>query len=143
MPRIKITTLKTIQIEVAEPITDSHGVAKALDFAKELDQEHFFVLTLRGDNSVKQIYTATIGILNKTQVHPREVFKFAIQDRAASVIIAHNHPSGTNTPSTQDDATTKTLVSAGKILGINVLDHIIIAKHGHFSYQGERKHLLN
>jgi len=75
----------------------------------------------------------TIGILNQSLVHPREVFAEAITDRAASVILAHNHPSGTLEPSTQDISITRQLVEAGSILGIRVLDHVIVTKKGYVS----------
>ena len=75
----------------------------------------------------------TVGLLNTNQVHPREVFVDAISDRAASIILAHNHPSCVLKPTPDDIATTKQLVDAGKILGISVLDHIIITKKGHLS----------
>jgi len=75
----------------------------------------------------------TVGILNQSLVHPREVFSDAITDRAASVILVHNHPSGTLEPSTQDIGITRQLVEAGSILGIRVLDHIIVTKKGYSS----------
>ena len=75
----------------------------------------------------------TIGILNQSLVHPREVFVDAITDRAASVILVHNHPSGSLDPSTQDLGITRQLAEAGSILGIRVLDHIIVTKNGYAS----------
>jgi len=77
----------------------------------------------------------TVGLLDASQVHPREVFVDAISDRAASIILAHNHPSGLLKPSLDDIGTTRQLVDAGKILGIPVLDHIIITKKGHLSFK--------
>ena len=79
----------------------------------------------------------TIGLLNSSQIHPREVFADAIADRAASVILAHNHPSGVLEPSADDIAVTRQMVEAGNILGISVLDHIIIAKKGCLSFKEE------
>jgi DNA replication and repair protein RadC len=75
----------------------------------------------------------TVGLLNHSLVHPREVFADAITDRAASVILVHNHPSGTMEPSTQDTAITRQLAEAGQILGIRVLDHLIITRKGFVS----------
>ena len=77
----------------------------------------------------------TVGLLNKTQLHPREVFADVIGDRAAGVILAHNHPSGELKPSNNDLKIHEQLTEAGKILGINVLDHIIISKNGYYSFQ--------
>ena len=75
----------------------------------------------------------TVGLLDSNQVHPREVFADPISDRAASVILAHNHPSGTLEASPEDLALTKRLVRAGEILGIKVLDHLIVTRNGHLS----------
>jgi DNA repair protein RadC len=78
-----------------------------------------------------------VGLLDKSQVHPREVFADVITDRAASVILAHNHPSGELKPSDSDLKIPEQLMDAGKILGIKVLDHIIISKGGYYSFQDE------
>lgn len=91
-----------------------------------LDQEVFWVLHLTAKNAVIRIVQATVGLADRTQVHPREVFREAIRDNACRVILAHNHPSGDATPSSQDISATRQLVEAGKILGIEVLDHIVI-----------------
>jgi DNA repair protein RadC len=96
-------------------------------------QEHFLCLTLNGANEVITTRTITVGLLNHSLVHPREVFSDAITDRAAAVICVHNHPSGSLEPSSQDLAITRQLSSAGEILGIRVLDHLIVAKTGFVS----------
>jgi len=75
----------------------------------------------------------TVGLLNANQVHPREVFSDAIAERAASIILVHNHPSGNTDPSHEDIAVTKRLVEAGEILGIKIPDHIIVSKDGYTS----------
>ena len=98
-------------------------------------QEYFLCISLNGANEVIGNRVVTVGLLNTNQVHPREVFADVISDRAASVILAHNHPSGILKPSPADLETTKQLVEAGKILGISVLDHIIITKKGYFSFK--------
>lgn len=97
---------------------------------KTKKQEHFLVLTLNGASEMIRALTITMGLLNHSLVHPREVFAEAIADRAASIICIHNHPSGNLDPSQQDIAITRQLVSAGEILGIQVLDHLIISKQG-------------
>jgi len=74
-----------------------------------------------------------VGLLDSSQVHPREVFADAIADRAAAVILAHNHPSGLLEPTPADLQVTRQLVEAGRILGIEVLDHIIVTAHGFIS----------
>lgn len=93
-------------------------------------QEHFLAVTLNGASEVIQSRTITMGLLNHSLVHPREVFADAIADRAASIICAHNHPSGSLEPSTQDIQITRQLAGAGEILGITLLDHVIVSKHG-------------
>jgi len=98
-------------------------------------QEHFLCLSLNGANEVIGNRVVTVGLLNSSQVHPREVFAEVISDRAASVILAHNHPSGVLKPSPEDITINQQLIDAGKILGITVLDHIIITKKGYLSFE--------
>ncbi|MDD3853597.1 MAG: DNA repair protein RadC, partial [Syntrophomonadaceae bacterium] len=96
-----------------------------------LDREYFRVLYLDRKNGIILWEDVSIGGLHSSIVHPREVFKTAVKNSAASIILIHNHPSGDPTPSKEDVDTTKNLIEAGKIMGINVLDHIII---GYDSY---------
>lgn len=98
-------------------------------------QEHFVCITLNGANEVIQKRIVTIGLLDRCLVHPRDVFVDVINDRAASVIFAHNHPSGNLAPSVDDLKTQDQLVQAAEILGIRVLDHIVVGKKGYFSFQ--------
>ncbi len=102
---------------------------------KDKAKEHFKLILLNSRNKVIGISTVSIGTLNSNLVHPREVFKDAISHSAASVVFAHNHPSGDSEPSEDDLTITKRLVEAGKILGIEVIDHIIITKTGFFSFK--------
>ncbi|MDY7033636.1 MAG: DNA repair protein RadC [Thermodesulfobacteriota bacterium] len=96
-------------------------------------QEYFICISLNGAGEVVGNRIVTVGLLNHSLVHPREVFADVITDRAASVIFVHNHPSGSLEPSEQDLEITKQLVEAGTILGIKVMDHIIVAKKGYLS----------
>lgn len=98
-------------------------------------QEYFICISLNGANEVIEKRVVTVGLLNNCQVHPREVFADVITDRAASVIFAHNHPSGELKPSESDMKVQEQLVQAAKILGINILDHIIVSVKGYFSFQ--------
>lgn len=91
-----------------------------------LDREYFRTVLLNTKNHVLRIDTISIGTLNASMVHPRELFKVAIRNSAAAVILLHNHPSGDPTPSREDIQLTQRLVEAGELLGITVLDHIII-----------------
>lgn len=97
-------------------------------------QEHFLCISLNGANEVIATRTISVGLVNKTQVHPREVFADPITDRAAAVIIAHNHPAGNVTPSRDDVEITRKLQAAGETLGIRVLDHIIFSRKGYYSF---------
>ncbi len=100
---------------------------------RDKHQEYFVCLSLNGAGEVIENRVVTVGLLDSNQVHPREVFADPITDRAASVIVAHNHPSGTLAASAEDIALTDRLVRAGKLLGITLLDHIIVTKRGHVS----------
>jgi DNA repair protein RadC len=98
-------------------------------------QEYFVCISLNGANEVIQKRVVTIGLLDKSPVHPREVFADVIADRAAAVIFAHNHPSGDLHPSDSDRRTHEQLTEAAKILGLRVQDHVIVTKKGYFSFQ--------
>ncbi len=100
-----------------------------------LDREHFRVILLNTKNHVLGIETVSVGSLNASLVHPREVFKKAIQRSAAAMILIHNHPSGDPTPSTEDMEITKRLCDAGRLMGIEILDHIIIGDHVFSSFR--------
>lgn len=116
-------------IDSEQPVIDSPDKAvEQLADIRNKKQEHFVVMTLDGANRLIAKRTITIGTLTGSLVHPREVFADAITDRAASIIVAHNHPSGNITPSQSDIDLTNRLKEAGKLLGISVLDHIVISK---------------
>lgn len=100
-------------------------------FLEDSDREMLIVVSLDVKNQPTSINVASIGSLNSSIVHPREIFKSAILSNSASIIVAHNHPSGIPEPSSEDINITKRLNEAGKILGINLIDHIII---GYKSY---------
>lgn len=97
-------------------------------------QEHFLCASINGANEIMNIRVVSIGLVDKSQVHPREVFADPLADRASAVILAHNHPVGPLKPSEADIETTKRLRQAGEIMGINVLDHIIFNQSGYFSF---------
>lgn len=111
-----------------------------LSYMEYLDVEEFNVLLLDTKNYVKKIITVSKGTINSTVVHPREVFKSAIKYSTHSIILAHNHPSGNPKPSKEDLSLTSRLVEASKIIGINILDHVILGKDRYFSFAEE--HLL-
>ena len=118
------------QFEVSErPIIDSpeKAVAQLADI-RDKKQEYFVCLTLDGANRLIAKRVISIGTLTSSLVHPREVFADAITDRAASIIVAHNHPSGALTPSGADRQVTERLREAGDLLGIALIDHILLTK---------------
>lgn len=94
-----------------------------------LQQEHFVVLFLNVKNQILHKKTIFVGSLNASIVHPREIFREAVKRSAASIICAHNHPSGVPTPSPEDIDVTTRLYEAGKIVGVDLLDHVIIGDH--------------
>jgi DNA repair protein RadC len=105
-----------------------------LDKIKFEEKESFFVATLDSSHKLINFHIVSTGLLNRTLVHPREVFRVAISDNAAHIIIGHNHPSGDLTPSEEDLAVTKRLKQAGGIIGISVMDHLIVSpSDGYFS----------
>jgi len=97
-------------------------------------QEYFICISLNGANEVIASRVVSVGLVNRTQVHPREVFADPITDRATAVIVAHNHPSGNLAPSDEDISVTRQLKSAGETLGIRLLDHIIFDRKGYYSF---------
>lgn len=104
-----------------------------MDDMKFLNKEHFRVILLNTKNQIISIEEISIGNLNSSIVHPREVFNIAIRRSANSIILVHNHPSGDSTPSTEDINITRRLIEAGNIIGIKVLDHIIIGDNNYTS----------
>lgn len=98
-------------------------------------QEQFIVITLNGAHEIISVSIVSLGLLNRTIVHPREVFNRAIKDSSAAIIIAHNHPSGQLEPSEEDRSLTRRLTEAGDIIGIPILDHIIFTKKGFVSFK--------
>jgi DNA repair protein RadC len=109
-------------------ITEPEQAYAFLKHIGVLPREHFIVLTLNTRNRVIGRHTISTGTLDATLVHPRDVFQVAILDNAAKIIIAHNHPSNDTEPSDDDILITKRLHTAGKILGIALMDHLIIGR---------------
>jgi len=101
-------------------------------------KEHFVIFYLDARNQEIKREIISVGSLNANLVHPREVFEPAVRNLAAQIILAHNHPSGDPEPSEDDLEITKRLVESGKILGIEIIDHIIVAKNGFISFKEKR-----
>lgn len=102
---------------------------------EDQDKEHLWVFHLTTRQTVKSIHLVTLGTLDSSLVHPREVFTTAIAERAASILVAHNHPSLDPKPSAEDGKVTQALVEAGKLLDIPVIDHIITAGGTYYSFK--------
>lgn len=117
-----------------EPIRTVTDMLVHFAFIRKKKQEHFVCLSLDSGMRVIKRRVVTIGLLDKVLAHPREVFAGPLQDRAACIIVAHNHPSGEALPSDHDIAMTQQLVAAGQILGVTLRDHIIVTKDGHYNF---------
>lgn len=117
-----------------EPLRATKDVLARLDNLRTKSQEHLVCLTLDGGQRLIAQRTITIGTLDAVQAHPREIFTDAIADRAATVIVAHNHPSGEAYPTLEDTSLTQQLTAAGNILGITLRDHLILTKTNHYSF---------
>ncbi|MFD1676357.1 JAB domain-containing protein [Alicyclobacillus fodiniaquatilis] len=131
-----IDIVRVVQVREATLETERFSIRSADDAAsifqsylEGVDREHFVVAALDTKHVINAIHTVSVGSLDATIVHPREVFKFAILANASSIIVCHNHPSGNSQYSTEDVQVTKRLVEAGRILGIAVLDHIVVCDH--------------
>ena len=128
IPEYKVMLVRDKKIETDTKFINSSDDANKIlqSYLNGVDREHFVVIMLNRKNGIIGINTVSVGDLSTSIVHPREVFKPAIVAGAASIIVAHNHPSGDPAPSRDDINVTTRLKEAGDILGIGVLDHIII-----------------
>jgi len=137
---VRVEMVKERTIKFASNRASSPGEAAAIlaDFLSGVDREHFVMMCLDSKNKINALNVVSVGSLSSAIVHPREVFKPAILANAAAIIIGHNHPSGDATPSSEDMEVTKQLVEAGKILGIEVLDSLILGDDGNFVSLKER-----
>ena len=120
LPVVKESSFKTCRTPA-----DAAGI---LADTATLAQEAFTVLTLDTKHHIIDRHLITLGLLDASLVHPREVFRTAIQDGAAAILVSHNHPSGDPTPSAEDIRITRQLVEAGKVLDVQVLDHVVIGR---------------
>ena len=135
--------LAAIELSRRYLIQNNRRITSAKDVYEELSsfgskkQEYFLTITLDGASHIIEIRTVFIGTLNQSMVHPREVFADAISDRAAGVVIAHNHPSGTLEASRADIQITQRLKEVAKLVGIELLDHVILTSGGYYSFSEE------
>ena len=135
--------LAAVELAKRYLIRSSKRIRNAADVYEELrdyrdrKQEYFLSMTLDGASHIIQTRTVFIGTLNRSLVHPREVFADAIADRAAGIIVAHNHPSGTREPSEADIEITRRLSQVAELVGIELLDHVIVTREGYYSFADE------
>ncbi|NLW59094.1 MAG: DNA repair protein RadC [Firmicutes bacterium] len=130
--------LQTTRLTEDQPLSSPQEVAGFLmPRLRFLDQEHFLTLHLNTKNRLLGTETISVGTLDASLVHPREVFKAAIRQSSASLILAHNHPSGDPRPSKEDIKLTHRLKESGELLGIPILDHVIIGDNKYFSMKEE------
>ena len=139
--QVRIEMVKEKTVRYKEQISTAERAAEVLKtIIGNTDRETAVVLCLDTKNKINAINIVSIGIVDATLIHPREVFKAAILSNATGIIFAHNHPSGDTTPSEEDKEMTKRLIAAGDILGINVLDSIILGD-GFYSFREENSGL--
>lgn len=144
---INVFTVKQFKVKAARYELESKVIRSPLDAYRIIQEvldieyeavEKFGILTLTTKNGVAGVHVLSIGNLNSAIVHPREVFKAAILNNAASLVCFHNHPSGDPTPSQEDISLTRRLVEVGELMGIEVLDHVIIGGYGQYASLKER-----
>lgn len=116
-------------------VQSADDVLPLISHIADKKQEHLLCISLNGANEVIGNRLVTVGLLTNTQIHPREVFADAVAERAAFVILAHNHPSGLLEATPDDISATRQLIESGRILGIPVLDHIIVSRKGYLSFK--------
>lgn len=120
-------------------ITSPEDISRAMEQEAKADRETFWVLHLNTKNRIIEKELVSMGSLDNSLVHPREVFRKAIMNSCSSIITVHNHPSGDPSPSEEDQRIWSRLDEAGNILGIECLDHIVIGRYGYYSRKAERR----
>lgn len=142
IPRYQVSLVRESSEEAWEPVqvmNPKDAVNVVRPYLETMDRETFITIQLDAKNRIIGDYIVSVGDLSRTSAHPREVFKVAILQNAASIICVHNHPSGDPEPSPEDIELTKNLELAGKVLGIKILDHIIIGHDGKYVSMKERE----
>lgn len=123
--------------KLRQKITSADNVYHHLSEYRDMEREYFLAISLDGASRIIETRVISIGTLNQSLVHPREVFKSALMDGAAGIIIAHNHPSGQLEASLEDKRVTKRLKEVGVLIGIELLDHVILSCEGYLSLREE------
>lgn len=142
-PKIVKLLLSSLELGRRWPARKSRQIRTPDDAYAEIrhyaqrPQEHLIVVALNGAHEIMFTQVVSIGTVNMTYAHPREIFADAVMARATGIILAHNHPSGVLMVSAEDASITKRVISCGQLLGITVLDHIIITEHGYLSMKAK------
>lgn len=131
---IKISEAAAQYLDRTTPLSSSTLVADMFSFLRHETKEHFIGLHLDSKNRLLCMEIVSVGSLNASIVHPREVYKSALLSSAAAIVFVHNHPSGDPTPSREDIELTSRLKQASDLLGIRLLDHVVIGSGRHFSF---------
>lgn len=131
---IKISEAAAQYLDRTTPLSSSTLVADMFSFLRHETKEHFVGLHLDSKNRLLCLEIVSVGSLNASIVHPREVYKSALLSSAAAIVFVHNHPSGDPTPSREDIELTSRLKQASDLLGIRLLDHVVIGSGRHFSF---------
>ncbi len=139
---MEINIDKTVSVSNPEALATIFHNVLAFEGIVDQDKEHFWVVGLSSRNAIQYAELVSLGTLNTSLVTPRETFRFAIMKAVASIILCHNHPSGDPEPSDDDLKITRKLVESGKILGIEVIDHIIIGNKNPGYYSLREKGLI-
>ncbi len=137
MTQLLLMVKEEAQRQSIDRITSASDVYSLLADYSTKEQEHFLLITLDGASKVIEKRVIFIGTLNQSLVHPREIFRPAILDNSAGIIVAHNHPSGTLVASRADVQVTQRLKEVSKLVGIELLDHVILASTGYYSFSDE------
>ncbi len=142
IPQIKLALLREPASEPQPAIRTPEDLEQYLEPMKHLSEEHFVALHLNAKNQVTGYHVVSHGTVSASLVHPREIFKAALLSNACSIVVAHNHPTGSTDPSPEDLATTRQLVAAGEVLGIKILDHLIVSFRRLASIRESHSHLF-
>mgnify|MGYP001023626723 FL=1 len=137
--RLKV---KKSSVKSAEDIANILFAVLVSEDPIDQQKEHFWAIGLNGRGVMKYVELVSLGIVDRSLVHPRETFRLAIFEGVEAIIVAHNHPSGDCKPSNEDGEVTKNLVEAGRIVGIKILDHIIIGENSFYSFFTENPEIF-
>lgn len=139
IPQVRLALIREPQTKAA-PIYCPEDIERFAEPLKFYSEEHFISFFLNARNEVTGYFIVSKGTVSASLVHPREVFKAAILANAYAIIVAHNHPGGSITPSKEDLDTTEQLIAAGKLLGVTVVDHVIVTVSGIYSIREHHSH---